>query len=301
MKISELVTELYNPKHNTFVSEAPLTDYVPMGFDKKGTQFNPVDKKLVTHPVNKLKTIKFFEKTPYDFRLFFNDSPRLKKFRETGEMTPEMIRSNFDKEQAEQIINGSENAINIMFVGNYGDQAVMMTPWIMAHRFGHAITATNRRTMGGTQKPKDPWSQFEQYFFGQINDILVNFYNKKLGHDDLYSFNLHWKSAPEYIALFNALGTQRSSREGQIKRPYEFLYELFAQYLKNGYVSLNPLPARLEYGRKAWGRNTKYMGLSKEMSDDELYREQITQELSNNLTKYFNEILKNSVGKIFIM
>jgi hypothetical protein len=97
------------------------------------------------------------------------------------------------------------------------------------------------------------------------------------------------------------MGTQRSSREGQIKRPYEFLYEIFAQYLKDGYITLNPIPVSVDYGRKAWGRSTKYMGLKPEMREDDLYREQISDELANQMTMLFNNVLKNSVGKVYVM
>lgn len=280
-----------------FITEAPLADYVPLGFEKKGTQFKPVDKRLIQHPVNQTKTMKFFEKTPYDFRLFFNDSAGLRRYREYGPMAPEAIKEIFGKD-AEQILSNSENAITVVFIGNFGADQVMMTPWIMAHRFGHAIQAGIRNTYGGSNI-KDPWTQAENYFFRYVNSILEKYYRKSAPNN--YSTQVNWKLQPEYNALFNALGTQRSSREGQIKRPYEFLYELFAQYLKDGRVTLNPIPASVDYGKKAWGRSTKYMGLEKDMREDELYREQISEELANNLTNLFNNVLKSAVGKVYVM
>ena len=96
-----------------FITEAPLADYVPLGFNDKGKQFNPVDKRLIQHPVNQTKAIKFFEKTPYDFRLFFNDNPGLRKHRETGAKSPEQIQQIFGKD-ASQILNNSEDAITIV-------------------------------------------------------------------------------------------------------------------------------------------------------------------------------------------
>ena len=173
-----------------FIIEAPIVDYVPLGFDKKGTQFNPVDKKLVQHPVNKLKAIKFFEKTPYDFRLFFNDSPGLRKYREHGTMNPAEIRNLFNKEQADLIINGHDDTITIVFIGNYGDRAVMMTPWIMAHRFGHAIQAGVRQTYGGNQGSTDPWQKAEQYFFKYVNNTLEKYYGKMKSNQ--YSGSVNW-------------------------------------------------------------------------------------------------------------
>ena len=57
------------------VDEMALKQFTPMGdFDKPGP-FKGVDKRLVPHPTNQLKTQKFFEKTPYDFRLFFSNIP----------------------------------------------------------------------------------------------------------------------------------------------------------------------------------------------------------------------------------
>jgi hypothetical protein len=281
-----------------FVVEAPLQDYVPLNFTDKGTQFKPVDKKLVQHPVNHTKAIKFFENTPYNFRLFFNDKPGLRAYKEGGIASPEQIQQIFGKD-SEQILQNSQDAITIVFIGNSGDQAVMMTPWIMAHRFGHAHAASNRRAYGTNGAGGDPWTKAESYFFKEINGLLENFYSKETYRDQYHS-NVRWKLAPEYNALFNAIGTQRSSRENQIKRPYEFLYEMFAQYLKDGQITLNPIPASLDYGRKAWGRPTKYMSLKPEFRD-EMTRQEISQELANQLSNLFNIVLRQSVGKIYVM
>lgn len=280
-----------------FISEAPLADYVPLGFDKKGTQFKPVDTRLIQHPVNYTKTVKFFENTPYNFRLFFNNNPRLRKYRETGPMDPESIKEIFGKD-AEQILQNSQNAITVVFIGNYGSDQVMMTPWIMAHRFGHAIQAGLRKAYG-TTNPSDPWSKAETYFFRFINQVLEEYYGKATSGGNYYSA-VKWNMTPEYNALFNAIGTQRSSRENQIKRPYEFFYEMFAQYLKDGSVTLNPLPSNLGYGHKAWGRPTKYMNIKPDYRD-EMSREQISDEVANNLSRLFDTVLRNSVGKIYVM
>ena len=286
---------------NEFLSEAPLADYVPLGFDTKGTQFKPTDKKLIQHPVNYTKAVKFFEKTPYDFRLFFNNNPRLRNYRERGPMDSEQIKEIFGKD-AEQILQNSENSITVVFIGNYGSDQVMMTPWIMAHRFGHAIQAGVRSSGGWTMarsENADPWQKAETYFFGYINKVLTQYYNKSTAGSG-YSSEVKWNMTPEYNALFNAIGTQRSSGQNQIKRPYEFLYELFAQYLKDGQITLNPMPTNLNYGRKAWGRPTKYMGIKPDYRD-EISRQQISDEIASNLTRLFGIALRNSVGKIYVM
>ena len=105
---------------------------------------------------------------------------------------------------------------------------------------------------------------------------------------------------PEYNALFNAIGTQRSSRSGEIKRPYEFLYELFAQYLGTGNVTFNPLPDNLGYGRKVFGNPTKYMNIKPEYLDED-ERAQATQTLANDMHYMFDDVLSSSVGQICVV
>lgn len=272
-----------------FINEAPLADYVPMGdFDKPGP-FRGADKKLVVHPTNQIKAQKFFEKTPYDFRLFFSNISGTGKYSEYGAMSTDNIKEIF-KDQADAIIDGHEDSITVVFVGNKGDSKVPMTPWIMAHRFGHAVQATNR--MSGWSA----WNEAEKMFFGSVNTLLDEYYGKASDYGKVPKWNL----TPEYNALFNAIGTQRSSRKGEIRRPYEFLYEIFAQYLKTGSVEFNPLPNNLGYGSKAWGTPTKYLRLKSEYNNDP-DRKQAADSLANDMGYMFDDVLSSSVGKIFVM
>jgi hypothetical protein len=277
---------------SSILTEAPLADYVPMGdFNKAGPFTSQVDKKLVTNPTNQLKTAKFLENTPYDFRLFFsNISGTATRYKEAGAVSTDVVRAVF-KDQADQIITNHENAINVVFLGNYGVDKVMMTPWIMAHRLGHAIQASNLMSRGSSA-----WKEVEPLFFSKINSILAEYYGKSQaanlrGMNDALS--------AEYSALFNAIGTQRSSRTGQITRPYEFLYEMFAQYLQSE-VKLNPFPKSLGYGKHAWGKHTNFLSARGDFSDDQ-ERESAADRLSNDMNIMFSDVLSDCVGKIFLM
>lgn len=278
------------------VDEMALKQFTPMGDFTKPGPFRGPDKKLVPHPVNQLKTAKFFEKTPYDFRLFFSNIPGTGRYSEYGPMRPEAIKEIF-KDQADQIINDSDDAITVVFVGNKGDSKVMMTPWIMAHRFGHAIQAGARMNGGWST-----WTEAERHFFNAVNSMFEEYYGKVA--KDQYGrparSGMSSNLTPEYNALFNAIGTQRSSRSNQIRRPYEFLYELFAQYLGTGQVTLNPLPSNLGYGRKNWGNPSKYLNIKPEYRD-ESDRAEATQTLANDMQYMFDDVLSSSVGQIFVM
>lgn len=276
------------------VDEMALSKYQTFGDFTKPGPFSGVDKRLVPHPTNQLKTQKFFEKTPYDFRLFFSNIPGTGRYSEYGPMQPEQIKEIFG-DQAQQILDGSDDAITVVYVGNKGDSKVMLTPWLMAHRFGHAIQAGVRRNSGWSA-----WSEAEKHFFSVINNTLEEYYGKIKSQTPGVTSKVNYNLTPEYNALFNAIGTQRSSRTGQIKRPYEFLYELFAQYLGTGQVTLNPLPTNLGYGRKVFGNPTKYMNIKPEFRDEN-ERKQAADILANDMQYMFDDVLSSSVGKIFVM
>jgi hypothetical protein len=281
---------LYPPKIGLGqVSEAPLADYQPLGDFSKPGPFRGPDKRLVPHPTNQLKAAQFFEQTPYDFRLFFSNISGTGKYSEYGAMDPETVKIIFgDSEAGEQIVRGHENAITIVFVGNKGDSKVMLTPWMMAHRIGHAIQATGRM-----RQSEGPWKAAEDHFFSTINGLLDEFYGRKGNPGGQLKNELR----REYSALFNAIGTQRSSRTGQITRPYEFLYELFAQYLGTGRITLNPLPRQQGYGRKAWGRSTQSLRLR----GDEQESQYTTEVLARDMELMFDDVLSSMVGKILVM
>jgi len=98
--------------------------------------------------------------------------------------------------------------------------------------------------------------------------------------------------------LFNAIGTQRSSRTGQIRRPYEFLYELFAQYLGTGQITLNPLQKSKEYGRKVFGRSTQSLRMTPGAEEDSQYT---TEVLARDMEIMFSDVLSELVGKVLVM
>ena len=271
------------------LGEAPLADYQPLGDFNKPGPFRGADKRLVPHPTNQLKTAQFFEQTPYDFRLFFSNISGTGKYSEYGAMDPETVKIIFgDSDAGEQIVQGHENAITVVFVGNKGDSKVMLTPWMMAHRIGHAIQATGRM-----RQSEGPWKAAEDHFFRAINSLLDEFYGRRGNPGGQLKNELRG----EYNALFNAIGTQRSSRTGQITRPYEFLYELFAQYLGTGQVTLNPLPKQQDYGRKAWGSSTKSLRLR----GDEEETKYTTEVLARDMELMFDDVLSSMVGKILVM
>lgn len=270
--------------------EVPVTDFEPLGDFSKPGPFRGPDKKLVPHARNKAKAIKFFEKMPYDFRLFFSNISGTGRWSEHGPMSPEQIKTVFPAD-SDAILQGHENAITVVFVGNKGDAKRMLTPWIMAHRFGHAIQAGGRKA-GHTSVS---WSEAEKHFFRNINEILRDFYSVGVNR------GLDYSKTPQYNALFNAIGTQRSSRQGEIRRPYEFLYEIFAQYLGTGKITFNALPQQIAYGRQNWGQPSQSLRIRDAAMASQTSREAATDLLSNDMEIMFDGVISDAVGRIYVM
>ena len=211
----------------------------------------------------------------------------------TNALTLARNGSNIEGAAEDLLCNAGGTSITVVYVGNKGDAKVMLTPWIMAHRFGHAVQAGVR-----SQKGWSEWREAEEHFFNKVHDLLKQYYGKLPRKDD--TFRIKMSLASEYNALFNALGTQKSSRKGIIRRPYEFMYELLAQYIGTGKITLNPFPDEQGYGRKVFGRYVQYLKIKPEYrdTDDRIHASEI---LANDMEINFNNVLASSVGKIFIM
>ena len=255
------------------ISEVPVADYEPIGDFSKGASFNYApDRGIVQSPKAQAKLYKFFERTPYELRLYPINVKGGRNFTEHGEVDLAWLEKNLP--QAAEVLKQKgmgDDTITIFYVSNTGAEKKPFTPWIMAHRLGHAI------------KNQWGWKEYQDYLFGQLNDILENFYgvSQKRGNYDR-----------ALLSLINSLGTMRSARTNNIKRPYEFGYELLAQYLNANEIKLNPLPARLASGR------TVVAAIPQDALEEARdYHEM----LERDLDYYLDAALGNVVNKIFVM
>jgi hypothetical protein len=146
----------------------------------------------------------------------------------------------------------------------------------------------------------DPMNAAFETMFRFANTVLERVYGKSpdlfrqlRSYSSTYRYPLNM-----YSALFNMLGVQRSSRENLIKRPHEFAYEMFAQYIKDGHITLNPPQSYKGYGRQAWGKHSEH--LFRKLNDTPLLQE-MTQRFAFDMEKVFERILRDAVGKIYVM
>jgi hypothetical protein len=279
MKIRELITE------------APLADYQPLGdFERgKGGFRHAVDKQLVTNPVTIGKVHKFFSRTPYDIRIFPVQVRGGGRWLETGEVDRDTLVQAVGADNAQRILAGQgPDNITMVFTNNTGAERVPLTPWMMAHRMGHAM-----RRWRGYQSDR-AWTEADRHFWNGlngINTILRDCYgvtNTTREKDRVEIEN----------ALLNAIGTMRSARQRRIRRKWEMVYEIFAQYLNTGEVTFNSAPAELVSSRQAWGHPLVLRHIGKTEQQE---ASQMLETLSHDMELMFNDVMSNALGRIYVM
>jgi len=280
------------------IAEAPVDVFQTIGDFDKGASFQDRrDREIIKHPVTLTKVKDFFKNTTVDFDFYFVNLTGRRRFAETGVVPQDFLFEPYPKGMGidrEQLKNGSinNNNITVFFVGNTAGEKIPMTAWTMAHRFGHSI----RREYGFVQLVNWLESSFEE---------VLRHYNLDKGKTSGgYDYRNYDRGGPERLpditrlvksSLFNQIGTMRSAREGKIQRYFEFYYELFAQYLKDGRISLNRLKPHIRKKYGAYGREE--MAYTKNIEEVN----ELIHAIERDFGYYAEDALGELVGKIFVM
>lgn len=280
----------YSYLDESMIAEMPIKNYQTIGnFEKPGT-FKGPDQKMMNHPGYIRKLERFFSRSRYDMNFWMSHKPGMRREREQGIISPEKVRELFPKE-ADAILKEHEDAITVIFLGNYGDNKVMMTPWIVAHRMGHAFTASNRYSKTSTSGHL--WKEMEQSIFDEIHSMMRDKYGMMATRLAGYNANLN----DSYRQIFETIGTSKSARDKNLPRPYEFLYECLAQFIMTGEIKFNPMPPRIGAGKKTFG---KYQSFYRWNGTDE-ERKEFADDLADLMTWRMDDILSGSLNDIFLM
>lgn len=281
--------------------EAPIEDFNLVGDWSKNSSFrHEQDRKILTNPRAQEQIKHKWSKTIVPFNMYFVNSPEAGRFAEIGEVDSEWLADNMPKTVAQ--VKLRNDAVNVIFTNNRGDERLPMTAWIIAHRLGHA---TDRMDYG---KGRQVWEQQEirDLVFRYISSIFTDGYQYDYFPDSERRYASkriqHWdrdasvRSEQILMAFFEAIGTMRSARSKNLRNQFEFFHELFAQYLITGKITFNDLPRHLSFGR--FGHN----GLSFKggPGDYDYYNDQL-QGLAEALVDYFDTLMHSLVGRIFVM
>jgi hypothetical protein len=277
-------------KFKDILNDAPLGTYTTIGKFEKGASYkDPRDRAALSHPVTIQKVKDMLKNTSVDFDFYFVNKPGLRKFSETGKVPYEFIVKPYpnglgiDPNQIE--IN--KNNITVFFVGNTAADKIPMTAWTIIHRVGHVMNRTPQ------------FQDYTKWLDNEFDELLSVSYGKQKPSRFSQDTNDYKKSRTYDLAkgrLFNHIGTMRSAREGKLhRRYYEFYYELFVQYLKDGKITFNPLTKNLLVGFGPYGSktiaNTQNLAEAQEKLDM----------IANTIPYLVEDVLNANVGDIFVM
>ena len=275
-------------KLKDILNEAPLGTYTAIGgFDKGASYKDPRDRAALNHPVTIQKVKDMLKNTSVDFDFYFVNKPGLRKFSEKGKVPYDFIVKPYPEGLGlnPNQIEINNNNITVFFVGNTAADKIPMTAWTIIHRVGHVMNRT---------------PQFQDYTKWLDNefDELLKIYGKSK-ESTRYGNSDYKKSRTFDLAkgrLFNHIGTMRSARAGKLSRRYfEFYYELFVQYLKDGKITFNPLTKNLLVGFGPYGSKSIATTQNLEEAQEKL------DSIANTIPYLIEDVLGANTGDIFVM
>ncbi len=241
-----------------FLSESPIADWqVDPDFmanrevmrSKRGDDrpdlehWDDSDIHAITSARHAARAARAFARCPFKFNFYFLHIPEpdYDPFLQQGRVDPNWIEEHLDETVAARIASWLRaDAINVIMTNNLSDEGkiTLKSPWTLAHRMGHLILAgrnrdservehlvstfveTITRVGYGIGWPKDDGSEFHRLYREELDEL----YSRIVGH---------------------ALGTMKSAHVGKLVTGYEWMYEMFAQFIITGKIALRPLPETL--------------------------------------------------------
>ena len=275
-------------KLKDILNEAPLGTYTAIGgFDKGASYKDPRDRAALNHPVTIQKVKDMLKSTSVDFDFYFVNKPGLRKFSEKGKVPYDFIVKPYPEGLGlnPNQIEINNNNITVFFVGNTAADKIPMTAWTIIHRVGHVMNRTPQ------------FQDYTKWLDNEFNELLKIYGKSK--ENAKYGNNDYKKSRTFDLAkgrLFNHIGTMRSAREGKLsRRYYEFYYELFVQYLKDGKITFNPLTKNLLVGFGPYGSKSIATTQNLEEAQEKLDM------IANTIPYLIEDVLGANTGDIFVM
>lgn len=238
-----------NLRHYIRLVEAPLADFDAVGdLDTEGT-FRPDDLRAIRNPAWREKVKNAFKQTPYTFNVYVYNG--LNGSAPVGQHGSDVDTRDLQKIAAFAGVHpisvvgrligktppDAATSITVVLVENEGSERLPLTPWILAHRIGHAIFYAGQADESnphGDRGMREKIRMLFRLFNGMINELRDRLERSpNFGHLDYVPSN------QAIYSTASVIGKMRSARLRKLASPPEFLVELFAQYLIHGAVSFN--------------------------------------------------------------
>jgi len=287
------------------VHEAPIGEFEFVGNRDKNTNFNRVDKEILTNPRSVEKIKKKWNNTTETYNMWFLNDPKYigREFKEKGKISRDQFRKMTNSNIPDSEL---DDGINIVFNGNSAAQKVQMSPWILAHRFGHALQRDNVYLKAVEYFQKElaeilnQWARYETTTSFYLNKIETT-PNRPFNKDNVLNDQRPNKDNKALVRNFlQQIGTFKSARDENLPRLNEFLHECFAQCILTGEVKFNELPDTFKTGTSGWGKSLRPVYQKLGILDLEELNDTL-QGLARTLTIEFNGVLGNCIGNVYLI
>lgn len=265
-------------KLTELIQEMPVDKYAFIDQSPNDASFSPTDKKLTSDPIHIKKIKDFFGKTEQTFNLYFvnTNNQNVRKMIDDvgyGEIKPEQLSS----EYGINIPQIDPSAITVVFVSNYGTNAVPLTPWIIAHRISHTIFRSQDAII-------------QSIFFDIAENMKSVFY---WYYESIEKRNYLFVSTSDvkflqYVSPY--IFSFKSAKTSNLTQPGEIMHELFAQYIRNGKITILA-PNSIKF------QNTEFHKMPYHKADIDEEIEKLVDRTNNIYTKS----LKSLAGKVYII
>lgn len=193
----------------------------------KGSAFDAVDTKLINTPAYSARLSAAFSRTPYPFSIYAVHHPHDYKHwvrnqdQYTNVMRPDEIVQKYWPDYRHD-----PKVITLIMTNNFADNKHPLTPWLVAHRFAHALdSAANTKT-----RPSR-WQAAVDKFERDVADTY-----RKSGYT-LFNVKEAWY---EIVAAMTT-GSARSKNRETKERLHtgEAQHELLTQFIITGQITLD--------------------------------------------------------------
>lgn len=238
--------------------------------------------KMLTNPNNVERIKNKWSKFDHSIDIYFVKSSQASKHVEVGQ-----VDADFPKRELNIDIKPDPDKITLIITNNVGSPKIPLTPWILAHRFGHAIRRDYRK------------GYFSLYYYYEEFSKNVDYAMADIAHD-LYNIQ-DWKrlSPLKKKKFAEAIGTFASARNNKLRDYGEFINELLAQYVITGEITLNNNPPKHISTRKVFKNSVEGFHRNRDIDDEE------TADLigmhSRTLSYYASVLFGSVVGSILVM
>ena len=229
------------------IIEAPVADLATVGDLNSPGTFRPEDLKKFRDPEWHVRVRRVLERCPVVLNLCFVNGDEQKRVKRSGatwidRIYPHDLEKSKNGSQSyiginsalwaksvlgDQLPKGYEQAVNVLLFHNEGTNRVGLTPWIVAHRIGHAFYEDTQREV------MRPSMEMGREADKVVRD-LVNTMNRA---GALKELPLTASAYDIVLTVAKMVSPFRTARNGNLTTAGEWVIELFAQFMTSGAVT----------------------------------------------------------------